>query len=450
MASSARWFGAAALSGLALLGLLVPQTQAQFRRPLVGSPFGNPAVLGFAAAAQQNAFNTAVLGRIPNSRPIFAPMLGTPGVGVNTNYWMNPYTTLQQRAFNTGVLGSALSTIPPYALGYGGNPLLNAAAYSPYGYGGASLLAGGYGGYGGYGYAGYGYGYAGPGTNPYYGYERGAADITSANAQYEKTIQEARELKAKARNAELDARRRAQDQEDYERKRQPTAVTLRDQDEATALNEARDNAPLSSILDGSALNTLLREAQKQQKAGRKAQSPGLDEGTLRGVNLTPGNTRGNVGLLKDGGKLRWPPALEGPEFADARKTINQLVSHAVQEVTFNHPVEPETLKDLRAALADMTQRVRDSVGEMSPTEYISAQRYLTQLSQAVTALSDPKVSNYFNKDWAARGKNVAELVKFMTDNGLVFAPSVPGDENAYRAMYDALASYDAELAAARK
>jgi hypothetical protein len=418
MVSSARWFGAAALSGLAFLGLLVPQAQAQ-------------------------------------RRPIFVPMLGTPGVGVNTNYWMNPYTTLQQQAFNTAILGNALSTIPPYALGFnpyiggfgfGGSPLLNAGAYSPYGYGGASLLSGGYGGYGGYGY---GY-YAGPGTNPYYGYLRGAADITSANAEYQKTIQQARELRAKAKIAELDARRRAFDEIDYERNKRPTAETMRKQDEAAALNEARNNPQFSSILDGTALNTLLREAQKHQKAGHRAQSAPLDENTLRGINLTPGDTRGNVGLLKDGGKLRWPAALEGPEFADARKTVNQLLSHAVQEVTFNHPVEPETLKDLRAALADMSQKVQDSVGEMSPTEYISAQRYLRQLGQAVTALSDPKVSNYFNKNWAARGKNVADLVKFMTDNGLVFAPAVPGDENAYRAMYDALASYDAELAVARK
>ena len=427
MISSARWFGAA-LGGLALLGLLVPQAQAQ-------------------------------------PRPIFVPALGTPGYGVNPNPWISPYMTLNQAAYNTAVLGSALSTIPPYALGYNpylgglgfglGNPLLSAGLYNPYGFGGyGSLLSagygGGYGGYGGYGMM--GYGYAGPGTNPYYGYERGAADITSANAEYQKTIQQARELRAKARIAEVDARRRMYDEIEYERNRRPTAETMRRQDEATALNEARNNAPLSAILDGSALNTLLREVQKQQKAGRKGRGPSipLDEGTLRGVNLTPGDTRGNVGLLKDGGKLQWPPALEGPEFADARKTVNQLVGHAVQEVSFNHPVEPETIKDLRAALDGMTRALRGNVGEMSPTDYISAQRYLTQLGQAVTALSDRKVSNYFNKNWAARGKNVAELVKFMNDNGLVFAPSVPGDENAYRAMYDALAAYDAGIAVAQK
>src|SRR5215472_15544719 len=67
-----------------------------------------------------------------------------PGGGGNTNYWLNPYTTLQQQAYNTAVVGSALSTIPPYWLGFNPYP-----QYVTYGYGG-------YGGYSPYGYGGYG------------------------------------------------------------------------------------------------------------------------------------------------------------------------------------------------------------------------------------------------------------------------------------------------------
>jgi hypothetical protein len=381
MVPSVRWFGAAALGSLTVLGVLAPQAQAQ-------------------------------------RQFIFAPALGSPGVGVNTNHWLNPYTTLQQQAFNTAIVGSALSTIPPYWLGY--NPYPQYATYgyggsgyggySPYGYGGyGSLQSGGYGGSGGYGSLQSG-GYGGYGTSPY-GYLRGAADVTAANAQYQKTIEEARGLRAKAQVAELDARRRRMDEIDYERSKQPTALTMKAQDEATALNEARNSPPPSAVLDGSALNALLREAQKQQNAGRRGPTVPLTEDVLKAVNLTPTDTRGNVGLLKDGGKLRWPDPLGGEEFAAARKTIERLVAHAVQEVTFNHPVGR---------------------------------------GQAVTALSDPKVFNYFNTDWTARGKNVAELVRFLSDNGLVFAPAGPGDESAYRALYNALAAFDARMHLAQK
>ena len=68
---------------------------------------------------------------------------------------------------------------------------------------------------------------------------------------------------------------------------------------------------------------------------------------------------------------------------------------------------------------------------MSPAQYIEAKRYLNQLSAAIKALSDPKVANYFNNRWNAKGKNVAELVSHMKREGLAFVPATPGDEAAY-------------------
>src|SRR6476659_437656 len=91
MVSSTRWFGAAALGGLALFWLPVPQAQAQFRRAFPGAltaPVVNPVLF-------------------PNRSPIFVPALGTPGVGVNTMPFLNPFTTLNQAAFNTAVTGRA-------------------------------------------------------------------------------------------------------------------------------------------------------------------------------------------------------------------------------------------------------------------------------------------------------------------------------------------------------
>jgi hypothetical protein len=420
-----RWFGAATVSGLAVLGILVPQARAQ-------------------------------------RRPSFVSALGTPGVGINLNSWVNPYTTARQQAFSTAITSNALSTIPPYGLGYnpaspypnyspsyqstnagGPNGPYGSGSYSPYGYGGyGSMLSSDYGSPQLSGSAGYG-------TNPYYGYLRGAADVTSANAQYQKTIQEARELRARARIAERDARRHRVDQIEYERSKQPTALTMKAEDEATALNQARNHPPLSSVLDGTALNTLLREVQKQHNAGRRGPNVSLAADVLKAVNLTPRDIRGNAGLLKDGGRLRWPAALEGGEFTEAGKTIERLLAHAVQEVMFNHPVERETVNDLRAGLQGIDQALHGKVGQMSPAQYIAGRRYLIQLGQAVTALTDPKVCRYFDNG-SARGKNVAELLRFMSDHSLVFAPAVPGDEAAYATLYNALSAFEARMQLAQK
>ncbi len=79
---------------------------------------------------------------------------------------------------------------------------------------------------------------------------------------------------------------------------------------------------------------------------------------------------------------------------------------------------------------------------LSPDQYVESKRYLKLVGNTVTALKGRDVSNYFNGNWTAKGKNVAELVQFMREKGLWFAPATPIDEPAYLALYYALASYD--------
>jgi hypothetical protein len=100
-------------------------------------------------------------------------------------------------------------------------------------------------------------------------------------------------------------------------------------------------------------------------------------------------------------------------------------------------------------LGKLTDLLNDSVGELAPSQYIEAKRYLNQVGDAVAALSDPKVSTYFNpnQNWAKQAKvsNVAELVSYMNKSGLRFAAATPGDEPAYNALYRALADFDAAM-----
>ena len=49
-----------------------------------------------------------------------------------------------------------------------------------------------------------------------------------------------------------------------------------------------------------------------------------------------------------------------------------------------------------------------------------------------------------NMSWgqAAKGKTVPDLVSYMKNKGLSFAPAVAGQEPAYAALHQALAAYD--------
>jgi hypothetical protein len=324
---------------------------------------------------------------------------------------------------------------PTFAGGLGYGSLLNA------GLGGAGL----YGGYGLGGGLGWGWGTQWM-MNPYEGYLSGASSLTNANAQYQVTINQAKLLRQEAIRSAFQTRRAAIEEAEYERAHMPDPEKIRQEQLARELDRARVSPPLTEVWSGKSLNTLLRNAISQQSQGVRGPNIPLNEDTLKSINPTAGDTRGNVGLLKDNGNLQWPQGLQGEAFKDAREDINRRLKQAVQTVTAgNKSPDESTLADLQADLKRMNETVDNSVNVISPDQYIEAKRYLSQVGNALTALRDRNVSNYFNENWRPRGKTVAELVKFMADRGLWFAPAAPGDESAYLALYHALAAFDAGM-----
>jgi hypothetical protein len=217
---------------------------------------------------------------------------------------------------------------------------------------------------------------------------------------------------------------------------------------AAEVETARKVATDTDILSGRALNTLLKSIQATGKASSGPPIP-LDEDVVKRINVTAG-TNGNIGLLKDGGKLTWPEGLQDARFDEPRKRLTRNIALAVQTLKDGEAVRPDLLKDLKADYKTIVETLDELANDLSPAQYIEARRFLRQLDEAINALSDPKVTNYFNNTWQARGKNAADLVAHMTRNGLLFAPAAPGDEAAYRSLYQALRAYEAGLQVAQK
>jgi hypothetical protein len=456
----------ATLAGLAVCGALAAPAHAQMRpRP------GTASVV--TPAPVVNPFLNPSFGQ--NRVVPFIPPLAAQSV--NRNPYLNEYTTLGQAAFNTAVLGQALSNIPPYYLGYnpypqglnygasyptatpyGGPALSTLGAYSPslgggYGGGYGATLAtnpslGGYGGSPGYGGGGYGGGsYQSYDMNPYSGYLRGAADVTTANASYQMTIQKARLEREQGNQARLQTRRRISEEAEWERGRTPSPEKAREADMDAALSRARRDPPLTEVWSARSLNALLNHLAAQQVKGARGPTVPLDEETLKSINLTPADSRANAGLLKDGGKLHWPRHLQGAGFSEPRSRLSRRMAEAVQRLKSNPttPVPHGLVTDMQNDLRALAERLNGRVGELSPSQYIEARRYLSQVGEAIAALSDPKVGTYFNPSWVSKARDVAELVNFMGKSGLRFAPATPGDEPAYTALYRALADFDAGL-----
>lgn len=452
MAVLTRCLVATACTALALLGVWVSAVEAQGLRPPVIPP----------------------RGPLPTNRPftIPTPFNPNPTMFINPNFRLTPNLTLGQAAFNTSVMGQAFANVPPYALGYNPYPQVlstGPAVISPYGANPytASLATGAYNPYsanpytatlstnpyaGGYGsmdagatpYSGY---Y--PSYDPYSGYLRGAADITNANGRFLSQVQQARILQTQADLGRLDFMRKAREEADYERRRAyPDAEGVRRKSQQTALDRARHEPPFSEILSGQALNDLFTQVAAEQAKGIKGPKVDLDETLLKNVNLKGASVPGNVGLLKDDGKLTWPASLRGPEFDQPRKSLSELIPPAVRQIRYNKAVPAGTIKDMRAEMDRLNDILNRNVPDLPPSQYIEARRYLNGLNDAIKALDDPNAVNYFNGNWSAQAHNVAELVELMRTKGLQFAPAAAGDEPAYSMLYRALAAFDAGMSQA--
>jgi hypothetical protein len=415
------------------------------------------ALLGLASLAQAQRFQF-------NGAPFTPPAQR----GIYTSISNPQFAGMYQWAHAQGIIGRGIGNfyrnIPPYALGYNPypSPIISTGPLMPWGGGYSSALSS------------YGNPYTGgaalstnpvssaydaslsPGySNPYtgwgsiytpeQGYLYGAADVTNANAQYQLTLQRARLVQNEVTNKQLDLRRRLIEEAQWERKQMPDAATMIAKENQSNLDRARTQATLTDIWSARALNDLLAHLIDQQGKGNRGPSVPLDDDLLKHINVTAG-TGGNVGLLRNGGKLQWPASLQGPAFAEVRERLDKRLPDAVQQLGFNNPVDRGTLTDIRAEVEKANAILDQRLADMTPTEFLEAKRFLNQLSDAVRAIQDPNASKYFTQQWVAKGKNVAELVDWMRNNGLKFAPAVPGDEAAYRALHHAMVAYDASMA----
>ena len=229
-----------------------------------------------------------------------------------------------------------------------------------------------------------------------------------------------------------------------------TTQQLRDKEFATALKLARTDSPEGDISSGKALNVLLDSIQRGSQLNL-AQSPPLDEDTLKHINLTGAGASGNIGMLKDVTNLSWPEALREPGFDDTRKNLNKNLIQAVTVLKDGDPVPDGTLKDIRADYKTLNEKVNDGPDELSASQYIESRRFLNQLNQSIKALGDRNVVKHFSKNstWTAKGKNVAELVAQLNKEGLTFAPAAPGDQGAYKALYLSMRQFETALASAQ-
>jgi hypothetical protein len=370
----------------------------------------------------------------------------------NPNFFVRPGLTLQQAAFNIATIGQALQNVPPYVYGarrFGPNfGLPGAATLTNYGAANANPAASLYSNpYLGSSYGsmyGNGYPYF---TDPTAASLYSSAEVIKSQGQFMVNQQQAYQMREQYRQARLETRRKALDEYLYERERTPTAEDDRERSMREQALRSMNDPPVTEIYSARSLNDLLadlrRNLSRQDEATLRTYALPLDEAALKHINVSKG--AGNLALLKNDGRLTWPVVLSGPEFRELRERAESLTSDALKQASFGNPVDPGTIKALLADSTQLRRELRRTGGDVTPSMYIEASNYLNSLDGAIRALQQPDVSSFVNGRYALKSKTVPQLVKFMTNNGLQFAPAVPGDEGPYVALQQAMAAYDRSL-----
>ena len=291
--------------------------------------------------------------------------------------------------------------------------------------------------------------YYNPGSyDPFGGALQGQASLTNAQGQFMVSQQQAFLQREAVRAAKTDNRRRTFDEYMYEKEHTPSAEEERQRAQKELLARARNSPPSVEIWSGTALNTLLQDLRKNvgnESITNPAFSMPLDEEMLKHINVTSGRGDGNVGLLKNGGKLSWPDALSGPQYKNDRDQIGSGIADALKQAEFNGKVDGGTVNQLRRDVDTLGRQLKSNIGDVGVNDYIEAKTFLSNLDSSIVILKQPDAGSYFSGKYDLKAKNVNELVKNMTDKGLTFAGAVPGDESAYNALYQAMANYDNAL-----
>jgi hypothetical protein len=277
-----------------------------------------------------------------------------------------------------------------------------------------------------------GYGGFGPGN-----VMRGQADLLRAQGQATQDVEQARITREQANQAKLDTKRKTFDEKMYEDANRPTFTQQQAKIDNMQLQRIMTKASDTEITSGKAQNTIMPFIRNMSSQGVQGPPVKLDPVLMKEINVTGGKSE-SIGPLRNGGHLEWPFVLSSKEQEKLANEIPTLVSQAS-----SGRIDPKLFKQVQNGLATVKNNARDqwNKGEMDSVSYMQAKRFLEPLESAIQGLTSPGAAKYLDGTFSAKGDTVPELVNHMTSQGLRFAPSIAGDENAYYALYNSMVMY---------
>ncbi|HEY3789220.1 MAG TPA: hypothetical protein VGL71_10210, partial [Urbifossiella sp.] len=278
-----------------------------------------------------------------------------------------------------------------------------------------------------YNYGGYG-GYMSGGTGG-----AGAANRNFARAQ-QQAAYAARATPVPARNA-------IYDQWAYEKFDGIGLPGVKAGEEApAALIKALNGATEAEVASGESLNHIVVGIVAAEKKGR-ANSAFLPPNLLNQVRFSGSPAAEAINLIRQVGKLQFPKAFDNEAFAEVRPALEKDLAAVAGPTVLGKAVDPAKVAKLQADVAKARAILDPLTRNLEFADATAARRFLNQLETTVSVLKGGNGSGLIDPRWATEGTSVADLVKHLIKNKLLFGPVPKGEEEAYLALHRGLAAY---------
>lgn len=265
----------------------------------------------------------------------------------------------------------------------------------------------------------------------------GASQVMQAANQGTLTNEQARSDRQKYYQEKLKTKRMTFDEMQYEKANTPSYTEEQEKLNSKKLRRMMGQPNPYELTRGDTLNAMLDPLRTLSAAGGQGPPQPLNPTILRQINVTPVSGAG-VGVLRNGGKLYWPLACRGT----TQKKLDTLIPAAVS-ATANNALQPEQYTAITSGISTLREELRKKfqTDVIDSPSYLAGKHYLEDLERSVRTLQRPDAAKFFDGTYAAKGQNVPELVAYMTEQGLKFAPASPGGEAAYRSLHSSFTGY---------
>jgi hypothetical protein len=200
----------------------------------------------------------------------------------------------------------------------------------------------------------------------------------------------------------------------------------------------RDNPTDADIDNGSALNAILDQLSEPRilnSSNLRMANAKIDSKLIRATPFRNATDAITITLDNLTDEKSWPLVLRDPKFDAERQAYIKAVDEALEEDK-NGDISPATINKVRQAIANLYQRVADTIPRTRQPDHLQAMNYLKGLAGFSKMLERPNVEKVISELEKIETTTVGNLIAFMHSYNLRFGPAeTPTQKEAYHQLY---------------